>query len=77
VPKHGEGKEESKITQYERRNGKMTKLQKRIIACAYLDLIGAREARDNDDIESHDWKAHQVTVEEMENAFEFIKEKTK
>jgi len=55
----------------------MTKTQKHIIACAYLDLIGAREARDNDDIESHDWRAHQATIEDMENAFEFIKEKTK
>lgn len=55
----------------------MTKLQKHIIACAYLDLIGAREARDSDDIESHDWRSHQITIEDMENAFEFIKEKNK
>jgi hypothetical protein len=55
----------------------MTKLQKHIIKCAYLDLKGSKEAALELTIEDHDWKAHQVTIEDMENAFEFIKEKTK
>jgi len=55
----------------------MTKLQKRIITCAYLDLIGSAEARDNGDIENHDWKDHKLTIEEMEEAFPFIMEKNK
>jgi hypothetical protein len=74
VPKLGGGKEESKITPYERRNGKMTKLQKHIIKCAYLDLKGSKEAALELTIEDHDWKAHEHTIEDMESVFPFLKE---
>jgi hypothetical protein len=74
VPKRGEGKEELRITQSERRNGKMTKLQKHIIKCAYLDLKGSKEAALELTIEDHDWKAHKHTIEDMESVFPFLRE---
>jgi len=52
----------------------ITKEQKLAITCAYCDLIGAKQARDRDDIEVHDWKAHQRSIDEMEKAFPFVKE---
>jgi hypothetical protein len=42
------------------------------IRCAYADLVGAKQARDQQDIGIHDWKAHEFTITELENAFPFI-----
>jgi hypothetical protein len=50
----------------------MNEHQESIIRCAYLDLIGAQQAHDQDDIEAHDWKAHALTIEELLQAFPFL-----
>jgi hypothetical protein len=50
----------------------MTEEQKNVIRCAYADLVGALQARNQLDIEVHDWKAHLLTIEELEEAFDFI-----
>lgn len=42
------------------------------IKCAYLDLIGSLESRNSLDIESHDWKAHLLSIQELEQAFDFL-----
>jgi hypothetical protein len=44
-----------------------------VIRCAYADLVGAKQARDQMDIEVHDWRDHERTIEEMEEAFPFLK----
>lgn len=43
-----------------------------LIRCACADLIGSLQARNQMDIEAHDWKAHSLTIEELINAFEFL-----
>jgi len=50
----------------------MTQEQIDAIKCAYADLVGALQARNQMDIEVHDWKAHLLSIEELENAFDFI-----
>lgn len=47
----------------------MTKEQIAAIRCAYLDLMGAKEASDNGNLHSHDWEAHWETIKEMEKLF--------
>lgn len=42
------------------------------IKCAYADLVGALQARDQMDIEVHDWKGHYQTIIDLENTFDFI-----
>ena len=54
-------------------NTKLTKNQRLAIVCAYCDLVGAKEARDWDDVEAHDWKAHQRSINELKKAFPFVK----
>ena len=41
----------------------------RAITCAYLDLIGAKQAMEQMDINAHDWKAHQLSIDELEETF--------
>jgi hypothetical protein len=50
----------------------MTEDQISAIKCAYNDLVGALQARNQCDMESHDWKAHMLTISELEAAFKFI-----
>lgn len=50
----------------------MTDEQKTAIKCAYCDLIGALEARNGLDINSHDWKAHLESIQDLEKAFDFL-----
>jgi hypothetical protein len=50
----------------------ITKEQKLAITCAYCDLVGAKQARDWEDIEAHDWKAHQRSIDELEKAFPLV-----
>ena len=47
----------------------MTDAQKQAIRCAHADLLGALQARNQFDLEVHDWKAHLVTLGELEDAF--------
>ncbi len=42
------------------------------IKCAHADLVGALQAREALDMHVHDWKAHLRSIEELEDAFEFI-----
>lgn len=50
----------------------MTEQQILAIKCAYADLVGALQARDQMDIEVHDWKSHYQTIIDLENTFDFI-----
>jgi hypothetical protein len=50
----------------------MNHKQKIAIRCAYLDLVGAKQARDQLDVEAHDWRAHELSIEDLENAFSEI-----
>ena len=50
----------------------MTKDQILAVKAAYADLVGALQARNQLDIEVHDWDAHCLTIDELEKAFKFI-----
>jgi len=50
----------------------MNDKQMLLIRCACADLIGSLQARNQMDIEAHDWRAHSLTIEELINAFEFL-----
>lgn len=50
----------------------MTKDQILAVKAAYADLVGALQARNQLDIEVHDWDAHMLTISELEAAFKFI-----
>jgi hypothetical protein len=47
----------------------MNQEQKLAVKCAYLDLIGALQAKDEGDYNIHDWKAHQQSINDLEKAF--------
>jgi hypothetical protein len=47
----------------------MNEKQKATIRFAYLDLIGAKQARDQRDMEAHEWDAHVMTIEDLEMHF--------
>jgi len=44
------------------------------IRCACADLIGALQARNQLDIHAHDWKAHELSIKELINTFDFLQE---
>ena len=48
----------------------MTQEQINAVRCAYLDLQGALEARNNPFI--HDWRGHQRTIDELATAFDGV-----
>lgn len=48
---------------------KLTKKQVTALRCAYADLQGALQARDQLDIEAHDWAAHKQSIFDLEEAF--------
>jgi hypothetical protein len=50
----------------------MNKAQMSAIKCAYNDLVGSLQSYNLLDIEAHDWKAHLLTIVELEEAFDFI-----
>lgn len=47
----------------------MTAQQKNAVRCAHADLIGALQAREQGDVEAHNWKDHALTIAELEEAF--------
>lgn len=51
---------------------KLSKAQKLAIRCAYADLVGAKQAHEQGDSNIHDWKGHQASIDELENAFPFV-----
>jgi hypothetical protein len=50
----------------------MTNEQIQAIKCAYADLVGALQAKQQLDIHAHDWNGHLETIKELETAFPFI-----
>lgn len=54
---------------YKEGPGTLTAEQTAAVKCAYADLVGAIQARNQKDIEVHDWKAHEVSIHEVEEAF--------
>jgi hypothetical protein len=52
----------------------MNQEQQLAIRCACADLIGALQAKNQMDIEVHDWKAHLLTIEELIETFPFLKD---
>jgi hypothetical protein len=50
----------------------MSQQQQLTLRCACADLIGAMEARNNNDIESHDWNAHLMTINDLIKAYPFL-----
>lgn len=52
----------------------MTLLQKQTIKCAYADLKGALECYEEGRYHEHDWEAHRLTIEELEDEFDFLTE---
>jgi hypothetical protein len=47
----------------------MTDTQRSALRCAYLDLKGALEAIEMADPLAHDWKAHKLSIGEIEKHF--------
>ena len=47
----------------------MTKEQLAVIRFAYLDLMGAKEAADQNNLHAHDWGIHWETIKDMEEQF--------
>ena len=50
----------------------MTKKQTLAVKCAYADLVGALQARNQHDIEVHTWDSHKQSMQDLEEAFDFI-----
>jgi len=47
----------------------MNKDQKLAVTCAFADLCGALQAFHQLDIHTHDWRAHQRSIEDLMDAF--------
>lgn len=52
----------------------LNKEQKLFIKCALADLQGALQAYKQSDIHSHDWRAHQQSIDDLFDAFPFLSE---
>jgi S-formylglutathione hydrolase FrmB len=50
----------------------MSDKQKQAVACALADLIGSLQAFEQDDIHVHDWQAHQQSIDDLLEAFDFL-----
>ena len=50
----------------------LTKEQILAIQCAYADLVGALQARNQGDPNAHDWDEHWYSIIDLENNFDFI-----
>ena len=50
----------------------MTEQQILAVKCAYADLIGAFQVKEQRDINLHDWDAHLLSIEDLERNFDFI-----
>lgn len=48
---------------------KLNQKQVTALRCAHADLLGALQARNQLDMEVHDWKSHLLTLTELEEAF--------
>lgn len=50
----------------------MNEKQRQAVACALADLQGALQAYEQDDIHVHDWRAHQQSIDDLIEAFDFL-----
>jgi hypothetical protein len=50
----------------------LTEDQLAAIKCAHADLQGSLQAWESSDPFMHDWKAHQLSIDELEAAFPFL-----
>ena len=50
----------------------MNKKQIMAVRCAYADLVGAMQAYEQGDMHTHDWDAHAQSIDDMEQAFDFL-----
>ncbi len=57
----------------EGRNVLLTKKQIDAIRCAHADLQGTMQCHEQADFGQHDWKAHALSIQELEEAFPFLK----
>lgn len=53
---------------------KISEIQMLALRCACADLIGSLQARNQNDVELHDWNAHSQTINDLINAFDFLSE---
>ena len=51
----------------------MTEAQISAIRCALADLSGALQAHQQGDTNAHDWEAHQLSIDELVDAFPELK----
>ncbi len=47
----------------------LSKAQKLAIKCAYADLLGSLQAFEQMDSSSHDWDAHKLSLQDLEDQF--------
>jgi len=52
----------------------MTQEQTQAIKCAFADLLGSAEARNEGSLEIHDWEGHRQTIKDLLSAFPFLQE---
>ncbi len=52
---------------------KISDKQANAIRCAHADLQGTMQCHEQADFGQHDWKAHQLSINELEEAFPFLK----
>lgn len=50
----------------------MTEEQIIAIRCAHADLVGALQAKQQNDIHAHDWEAHYQSILDLEYHFDFL-----
>lgn len=54
---------------------KLTEKEIQAIRCAHADLVGARQAVvEQNDPFAHDWKTHELSIIDLEEAFPFLGE---
>ena len=54
----------------------LTYSQVQAIRCAHADLVGALQNFENQTYSEHDWKAHKLSISELESEFDFLGEVT-
>lgn len=52
----------------------LNKEQQTAIKCALADLQGSLQSYEQGDIHAHDWRAHQQSIDDLLNAFPFLRE---
>ena len=50
----------------------MTENQISVLRSALADLIGAQQAHEQNDTHAHDWRAHQLSIDELSMLLEIL-----